>query len=140
MEEQRTCLSWWKCGAIIEGDVAECPHCGGQVASPREMRIRGSGMIGIGIFLILVMLYGAWIVTGWYFEPEVAARPQAILGLLLSYAFFGSFAFFGVLAIRAGTQMRENGQMSLKLRGGMMWFLGLFFAAGLLSWIVAGLV
>lgn len=43
------------CGAVVAGEHAYCPHCGGRMKSERTVRTLGWVMVAIGLFLIGLM-------------------------------------------------------------------------------------
>ena len=46
MEERSTCLSP-ACGATVEGTLTKCPECGWAMRGPRNIRVRGWGLVGL---------------------------------------------------------------------------------------------
>lgn len=132
MEERSTCLSP-ACGITVPGSLTQCPECGWAMRAPRNIRVRGWVLVGLGLFLVLFMGAIAWSLLPSMLQPgkEMAdgslwtgteAQTEIALGV------FALVILFGLLSLINGVWMIRTGRPNRPLVVG-----GLLIAAMLIA-------
>ena len=104
------------CGISVDGNIKKCPECGWAMRSPRNIRVRGWVLIGLGLFLVLFMGAIAWSIV-----PSMLAAGKEVDGMTytgtpeqteLFLAIFGMVILFGLLSFANGIYMVANGRQN----------------------------
>ena len=115
MADQSTCLSP-TCGITVEGTLTKCPECGWMMRSPRNIRVRGRILIGLGLFLVLMIGGIAVYLLPAMLQPDVKTTSGTFAGTsaqaLLALGFLAAIFLFGVFAILGGLHMSGTGRPS----------------------------
>jgi hypothetical protein len=113
MADRSICLSP-ACGVSVDGNVRKCPECGWAMRSPRNIRVRGWVLIGVGLFLVLLMGTVAWHVAPAMLNPGKEAGGMRFDGTPelaeLALAIFALVILFGLFSIANGLYMIVNGR------------------------------
>ena len=115
MAETSTCLSP-ACGLTVEGNFTQCPQCGWAMRGPRNIRIRGWVLVGIGLFLVLFMGAIAWNLAPMMLHPGKEIEGTTFTGKPSDadfvFAIFGLVILFGLLSIANGAWMIVKGRQN----------------------------
>lgn len=108
------------CATRVEGNVPDCPNCGGKMLTPRAIKVRGWIILTIGIGLVIAM---AVITANLYplmSQPGVeSASGSRFTGtesdVRMILTLFGAVAAFGVASIVTGGYQAATGKRNMVL-------------------------
>ena len=133
MAQLSTCLSP-ACGHQVEGEFKKCPKCGWAMRGPRNIRVRGWVLVGLGLFLTLFMGAIAWslLPTLLHAGKEVdggsftGTDEEAEFVLLI----FGLVMMAGILFTANGGYMVAKGRQSRPFAIAAIGIVAILFAIG----------
>jgi len=115
MADTSTCLSP-ACGVTVEGSFRQCPQCGWAMRGPRNIRVRGWVLVGLGLFLTLFMGAIAWYVTPMMLHPGKEIDGTTFTGkpsdAEFAFTIFGLVILFGLLSVANGAWMIAKGRQN----------------------------
>ena len=115
MADRSTCLSP-ACGYSVEGSLTKCPKCGWAMRSPRNIRIRGWVLLGLGLFLVLFMGAITWNLLPTLLHPGKPADGMTFGGTEqqaeMFLGIFGLVILFGIFSVANGLYMIVRGRQN----------------------------
>ena len=133
MAETSTCLSP-ACGITVEGTFKKCPQCGWAMRGPRNIRIRGWVLVGLGLFLVLFMGVITWNVAPTMLHPGKEIEGTTFTGTSgdaeFAFTIFGLVILFGLLSVANGAWMIAKGRQNRAFVIVSLAIAGILFAIG----------
>ena len=133
MAETSTCLSP-ACGVTVEGSFTKCPECGWAMRGPRNIRIRGWVLVGLGLFLAVFMGAITWYVAPMMLHPGKEFDGTTFEGkpsdVEFAFTIFGLVILFGLLSIANGAWMIIKGRQNRLFQIVSLGIAAILFAIG----------
>jgi hypothetical protein len=137
MAEQSTCMSP-ACGITVEGNLTQCPQCGWAMRGPRNIKVRGWVLVGLGLFLVLFMgaiagaLLPAMLQPGKEMDGGVTFTGTA-KDAEFAWTIFALVILFGLVGIAAGIHMVVRGRPNRAFTSVILLIAAILFA---IAWAV----
>ena len=127
------------CGHPLEETYRVCTECGRPNRTPKQVRVLGWVLTGLGAFLVVFMA-GLSIVVGRIIarsgNPEAATTyTGGSTQAAIMFGIFGFVALFGLVAIGAGASQIRSGKINRRTVAVVLVLGGAIFAGAQLSLI-----